>query len=83
VWWPLTFLIVASSLIGLIYIGRVVEVAYFRPAGEAAARAKDPPLMMLAPILTLALASVYFGIDTQLSAGVAARIAETLLGGLK
>jgi hypothetical protein len=26
---------------------------------------------------------VYFGIDTQLSAGVASRIAEMLLGGLK
>ena len=39
--------------------------------------------MMLAPILTLALASIYFGIDTQLSAGIASRIAETLVGGLK
>jgi multicomponent Na+:H+ antiporter subunit D len=82
-WWPLTFLIVASSLIGLVYIGRVVEVAYFRPTSDAVARAKDPPLMMLVPILTLALASIYFGIDTQLTVGVAGRIAETLLGGLK
>ena len=76
-------MIVASSLIGVIYIGRVVEVAYFRPLSAAAARAKDPPLMMLAPILTLALASIYFGIDTELSAGVASRIADTLVGGLK
>jgi multicomponent Na+:H+ antiporter subunit D len=82
-WWILAFLIVASSVIAVIYIGRVVEVAYFRPTGDAVAHAKDPPLAMLIPILGLALASIYFGIDTQLSAGVASRIAELLLGGLK
>ena len=82
-WWPLVFLIVLSSLIALVYIGRFVEVAYFRPTSEAVARAKDPPLGMLIPILILTVASVYFGIDTELSAGVAGRIAEMLLGGLK
>ncbi len=81
--WPVAFLIVASSLIALVYIGRAIEVAYFRPVAEAVAHAKDPPLMMLVPILILALASVYFGIDTELSAGVASRVAEALIGGLK
>jgi multicomponent Na+:H+ antiporter subunit D len=81
--WPVAFLIVASSLIALVYIGRAVEVAYFRPISSAVAHAKDPPLMMLVPILALSFASVYFGIDTELSAGVAGRIAELLIGGLK
>lgn len=81
--WPIAFLIVASSLIALVYIGRAVEVAYFRPIASALANAKDPPLMMLVPILVLTFASIYFGIDTELSAGVASRVAETLLGGLK
>ena len=81
--WPVAFLIVASSLIALVYIGRVVEIAYFRPVSEAVAHAKDPPLMMLVPILVLTIASIYFGIDTELSAGVANRIAEGLIGALK
>ncbi|MBN9262111.1 MAG: monovalent cation/H+ antiporter subunit D family protein [Hyphomicrobium sp.] len=81
--WPVAFLIVASSLIALLYIGRAVEVAYFRPVSKAVAHAKDPPLMMLVPMLALTFASVYFGIDTELSAGVASRIAELLIGGLK
>ncbi len=81
--WPVAFLIVASSLIALVYIGRAVEVAYFRPISSAVAHAKDPPLMMLVPILVLSFASVYFGIDTELSAGVASRIADALIGGLK
>jgi multicomponent Na+:H+ antiporter subunit D len=81
--WPVAFLIVASSLIALVYIGRAVEVAYFRPISSAVAHAKDPPLMMLVPTLVLTIASIYFGIDTELSAGVASRIAEELIGALK
>ncbi|HXF52604.1 MAG TPA: monovalent cation/H+ antiporter subunit D family protein [Hyphomicrobiaceae bacterium] len=82
-WWPLVFLIVASSLISVVYIGRVVEVAYFRPASGVSELAKDPPLSMLIPILFLAAASIYFGIDTELSAGLASKAAEALVGGLK
>ena len=81
--WPLVFLLVASSLIALVYVGRVVEVAYFRPTSEAAAKASDPPLNMLLPILLLAAATVYFGIFTELSAGVASKAAQGLVGGLK
>lgn len=81
--WPLVFLIVASSLIALVYIGRVVEVAYFRDTSEAAARASDPPLNMLVPIVVLSAATIYFGFFTELSAGVAAKAAQALVGGLK
>ena len=81
--WPLVFLLVASSLIALVYVGRVVEVAYFRPTSEAAAKAHDPPLNMLLPILILAAATIYFGIFTELSAGIAGKAAQALIGGLK
>jgi len=82
-WWPQVFLIVASSLISVVYIGRVVEAAYFRPASGACELAKDPPLNMLIPILVLTAASIYFGFDTELSAGLASKAAEALVGGLK
>jgi multicomponent Na+:H+ antiporter subunit D len=82
-WWPLVFLIVASSLISVIYIGRVVEVAYFRPPSGACETAKDPPLTMLIPILLLGAATVYLGIDTELTVGIASKAAEALIGGLK
>ncbi len=81
--WPLVFLIVASSLVALIYIGRVVEVAYFHPTSEAAEKASDPPLNMLLPILALAAATIYFGFFTELSAGAASKAAQALIGGLK
>jgi multicomponent Na+:H+ antiporter subunit D len=82
-WWPLVFLIVARSLISVVYIGRVVEVAYFRPVSDRCEVASDPPLNMLLPILLFAGATVYFGIDTELSVGYARRAAELLIGGLK
>jgi multicomponent Na+:H+ antiporter subunit D len=81
--WPLVFLLVASSLISLVYIGRVIEVAYFRSTSEAAAKTSDPPLNMLLPILLFGAATVYFGIFTELSAGVAGKAAQALLTGLK
>ncbi len=82
-WWPLVFLILASSLIAVVYIGRVVEVAWFREPSEVAAQASDPPWSMLVPLLGLAAAIFYFGIDTEASAGVARKAATYLIGGLK
>jgi len=34
-------------------------------------------------VLLLANATIYFGFDTQASAGIASQVAHTLLGGLK
>ena len=82
-WWWLVLLIVASSLIALVYIGRVVEVVWFRPTSPTLDGAADPPLSMLLPILVLAAATIYFGFNTELSANIAATAAKTLLGGLK
>jgi multicomponent Na+:H+ antiporter subunit D len=82
-WWILVLLLVASSLISVLYIGRVIEMAWFRAPAEQLAQAKDPPLSMLAPMLLLAAATVYFGIDTRLTAGIASEAARFLLGGLR
>jgi multicomponent Na+:H+ antiporter subunit D len=82
-WWWLVLLIVASSLIALVYIGRVVEVVWFRPTMGALEKTADPPPSMLLPILVLAAATIYFGFDTRLTAGVAGVAAQMLLGGLK
>lgn len=82
-WWWLVLLIVASSMIALVYVGRVVEVVWFRPTSAKLKNAVDPPLTMLLPLLVLTAATVYFGFDTRLSVGVADAAARALLGGLK
>jgi len=80
-WWWLAFLIVASSLISVVYIGRIVEVVWFRPVSDAAKKAKEPPISMLLPTLALVAATIYFGFDTSATAGIAGRAAEWLLAG--
>jgi multicomponent Na+:H+ antiporter subunit D len=82
-WWILVFLIVGSSLLALIYVGRVVEIAWLREPTPAIAHASDPPLSMLLPLLVLAAATVYFGIDTEWTVGIASTVAANLLGGLR
>jgi multicomponent Na+:H+ antiporter subunit D len=82
-WWWLVFLIVASSMIAIVYVGRVLEVVFFRPAADAVDKPADPPLSMLAPVVLLAVATIYFGFDTTFTADVADKAARALLGGLR
>lgn len=82
-WWWLMALIVASSMIAVVYVGRVIETAWFRQPTEAIAEAKDPPLSMLVPLLLLAAATVYFGFDTTYTAGLAGAAAADLAEALR
>jgi len=77
--WLLMAMIVASSMIAVVYIGRVVEVVWFREPTAAVDEAKDPPLSMLAPLLLLTAATIYFGFDTSLTADIAAEAARPLV----
>ncbi|MBK0398084.1 monovalent cation/H+ antiporter subunit D family protein [Limibaculum sp. M0105] len=77
-WW-IVAVIVVSSLMAVFYIGRVVEVAWFRaPLSDAPRRA--PPELVLAAV-ALAVAVVIFGFFTEFSAGVASDAARVLLEG--
>jgi multicomponent Na+:H+ antiporter subunit D len=82
-WWLVVFLIVASSLLALVYVGRVLEIAWLREPSAAVADASDPPLSMLLPLVLLAAATVYFGFDTQWTAGIASTTAKGLLESLR
>ncbi|MCB1339991.1 MAG: monovalent cation/H+ antiporter subunit D family protein [Pseudooceanicola sp.] len=77
-WWPVALLIVASSLLAVIYVWRVVEVLYLQPAREDST-ATEAPLTMLVPIWVAALACIWFGIDTDTTLGAARTAAAGLL----
>lgn len=80
--WFLAILILGSSLLAVIYIWRVVEVAYFRdPAPATDDGRKEAPMSMLAPTWILVLASVYFGIDGTRAMDIALDAADFLLRG--
>jgi multicomponent Na+:H+ antiporter subunit D len=80
--WLLVFAIVASSMISVLYMGRVLEAVWFREPSPESAGAADPPWPMLLPVLVFAVATVWFGIDTR-TADIATRVAESLLGALR
>jgi multicomponent Na+:H+ antiporter subunit D len=82
-WWILVFLIVGSSLIALVYVGRVLEVVWLREPSPALAEASDPPLSMLVPLIVLGVATVYFGFVTEWTAGIAGTAAKTLIGAVR
>jgi multicomponent Na+:H+ antiporter subunit D len=85
-WWPVALLVVVTSLMAVAYIWRVVESAYFHTAstdGPGASVVREAPLSLLVPTWTLVVANVYFGVDASLTAGVARRAAEALLGALR
>ena len=78
--WPVAVLILLSSLLALIYIWRVVEVAYFRQPPDDAPEVSEAPASLLVPIWVLAGATVFFGIFTSLSVGLASAAARMLFG---
>ena len=82
-WWWLAFAIVGSSLLTMVYVGRVIEACWFREPAPGLSEVKEAPIDMLIPIWVLVGATVYFGIDTQLTVGVANQAARALLSGLR
>ena len=78
--WPIAVVIVGASLLALIYIWRVVEAAYFQPPREGASDVVEAPVAMVAPMIALAAACLYFGLDTGLTVDVARVAAAQLLG---
>lgn len=70
-------LIVASSLIAVVYVWRIVEVAYLEPVPEGRA-AKEAPISMILPTYALVAASIYFGINSELTSDAATVAANAL-----
>jgi multicomponent Na+:H+ antiporter subunit D len=78
--WPVAMLVLAGSLLAVMYVWKLVEAAYFqKPVGDAVS-IREAPLSLLIPVWILIVANVYFGIDTSLTVGVAETAAATLLG---
>ena len=69
-----------GSLLALVYVWKVVEVVYFRPAPDGQGR-NEAPLALLIPTWVLVLANLWFGVDARFTAGVALAAARRLLLG--
>lgn len=79
--WPLAALILLSSLLAVVYVWRVVEIAYLKPVPENAPKPAPVPLSMLVPTWALALASIWFGANATYTMDIATTAARHLMGG--
>jgi multicomponent Na+:H+ antiporter subunit D len=82
-YWGLVVVIVASSLIALVYVWRFVEIAYLHAPQADAAGLSEAPAAMLIPAWIMVAACVYFGLDTAYPLDGARLAAEVLLGGAR
>jgi multicomponent Na+:H+ antiporter subunit D len=81
-WWWVVGVILASSLIAVAYVWRVVEAAYLRMPATPQTRTEAPPAMLAAGLAMVVLC-VYFGFETSFSVGGASDAAALLLRGLR
>lgn len=71
--------VLGGSLLAVAYVWRLVEAAYFQEPDKEGI--DEAPLSLLIPTFILALATIYFGLQTDLSAGMAFTAAESLMSG--
>ena len=77
--WHIALIVLVGSLLAVMYVWKLIEAAYFQAPAEGVT-AREAPLQLLVPTWLLIGASIYFGIHTDLTVGVATRAAETLFG---
>ena len=79
-WWPVALLIVLSSLLAVIYVWKMVEALYLNPPAEDV-DVREAPLAMLVPMWIMALACVWFGLNTDLTLAASMSAAKGFLAG--
>lgn len=78
--WLIAALVLVGSLLAVVYIGRILEAAYFKklPDTVDANNVKEVSWLMLTPMWILVLANIYFGIDTSMTTEAASKASEWL-----
>lgn len=77
----LVAIILISSLLAVIYVWKVIEVAYFaEPRANAVPVTQEAPLAMLIPTWIVVLTGIWIALDTSVTVGLASLAAKSLLG---
>ncbi len=64
--WPLALAVLAGSLLAAVYVWRLVEAAYLRPASEDEAPPRcEAPLALLVPVWILVVLNFYIGFHSD------------------
>ena len=81
--WFIVAVILIGSLLAVVYVWKMIEVLYFKPAIDTVQISRnEAPAMLLIPTWILVIANIYFGFDTQLTIGTAEQAVKLLLPGV-
>jgi multicomponent Na+:H+ antiporter subunit D len=80
-WWWLVISIALSSLLALIYVGRIIEISWFQEP-----KIKENTIRlsheMIGVTLLASVTTLYFGLNTELTVDLAKIAADSLLSGI-
>ncbi|MEM7193386.1 MAG: monovalent cation/H+ antiporter subunit D family protein [Pseudomonadota bacterium] len=79
-WWWMAAIVLVASLIAVVYIWRIVELAYFADSEASETEVKEAPLIILIPIWMLVASNFYFGIHSSVVTRFAEGAAAMLWG---
>ena len=79
--WPLALVVLAGSLLTAIYVWRLIEAAYLRPAPAGAGDERcEAPFALLAPVWILIVLNLYIGLHSDALVESATVAARTITG---
>ncbi len=78
--WISVAVILFGSLLAVVYVGKLIEALYFKPVTDTGKTVSEAPLLLLIPTWGLVLANLYFGVNTDLTVGVASDAVAILMG---
>ena len=81
--WLAVAVVLVGSLLAVMYVWKVVEVAYLRKRAEDAPPVSEAPLSLLLPAWAMVAANFYFGVDATRTTRIAEGVAEMLVGGAR
>lgn len=70
--------IAASSLASVVYVGRMLEAIFFKPAAAGGPEVREAPLGVLVPLLAMAGLTLWIGLDARSLLDVAQTAAQAL-----
>ncbi len=80
-WWWGAMTVVFSSVLAVIYMGRILEAVFFRAPANPRKTRKEAPLLILIPLWVLALASLFIGVNGALPFEMSNDAAIYIFGG--
>jgi len=78
-YWPLAVLVLAASLLAVIYVWKLIERIWFTERPEGAPEVSEAPATMQIATWMLILSSLYFGVRGEFTAEMAGQAASFLL----